>query len=270
MSTKFSVLASVYDGEKPEYLDQALLSVSNQTLKPTEVVLVRDGPLKASLIEVLEKWKEVLPIKEVQLEENVGLGLALNEGLKNCSNELIIRIDTDDINLPDRFQLQVEYMTNNPNVSVSSSNIGEFDKCTTDCKRYRRVPKVVDKRKLLTLNPINHMACVYRKSHIMAVGNYKDLKFMEDYFLWVRVYENGYKMANIDDCLVYARTGNGMLQRRRGFEYFLSELKFIYYIITQGLTRDPRLISNRLLRAFIRLLPEKMLKLVYIILRTIK
>ena len=94
---KVSVLMSIYFKEKPEYFRESLESILNQTYFPDEIVLVKDGPLTNELEEVIKEYKEKLNIKTVPLEKNLGLGLALKEGVLHCSNEIIIRMDTDDI-----------------------------------------------------------------------------------------------------------------------------------------------------------------------------
>ena len=123
----FSVLLSLYCKENPAYLRQSLDSVFGQTLPPDEVVLVEDGPLTAALYAVVEEYARKYPaLKVVPLPENVGLGRALNEGLKHCSHELVARMDTDDIAIPDRFERQSAVFTKNPDVDVTSAWIKEF------------------------------------------------------------------------------------------------------------------------------------------------
>ena len=96
---KYSVLMSLYIKEKPEYLEQSIDSMLNQTVKPDEIVIVEDGPLTDELLDVLKKYKNEHPriFNIVKSKKNLGLGLALNLGLKNCKNELVARMDTDDI-----------------------------------------------------------------------------------------------------------------------------------------------------------------------------
>lgn len=122
-----SVLVSVYFKEKPEYLAACLLSLVNQTLKADEVILVEDGPISSALIAEIEKYRDVLNIVSVPLSENVGLARALNDGLKYCSHDLVARMDTDDIALPDRFEKQVAFMQSSPDIAASSGFIEEFN-----------------------------------------------------------------------------------------------------------------------------------------------
>ncbi|MEZ8292152.1 glycosyltransferase [Vibrio sp. 10N.222.49.A3] len=264
MSSKFSVLCSLYFKEEPAYLEQCFESLAWQTLEANEVVVVHDGPLTDALYETLDKWKKKLPIKEVILPRNVGLGDALNAGLKECSHDLIARVDTDDINHLDRFEKQVAYMDLNIKVAALSCNINEFE---TDHKlpsRIRAVPKSENiKAYSLRRNPINHMAVIFRKKAIIDVGSYKHLYFMEDYYLWLRLQAKGYLLANQNTILVSARVGNGMLERRSGFKYAKSEIKIMQEVYKLKLTRNPLVLVYFSLRALLRLLPSKYLSKIY-------
>ena len=143
MDDKFSVLMSVYYKENPEYMRLALKSViEDQTLKPAEVILVEDGPLTDELYQVIDDFKQKYPdiLKTVPIKENGGLGPALNKGLENCSYDLVMRMDTDDIACPDRFTIQVKYMNEHPDVSVLSGAIGEFDQSPDEELRIKKLP----------------------------------------------------------------------------------------------------------------------------------
>ncbi|MCF0114853.1 MAG: glycosyltransferase, partial [Erysipelotrichaceae bacterium] len=109
MAEKFSVLMSLYYKEKPENLRQCLDSLLNQTVLPDEITIVKDGPLTDELEEVLKEYKDINPdlYTFVPLETNHGLGLALAEGIKVCRNELVARMDTDDISVSNRFEKQL-------------------------------------------------------------------------------------------------------------------------------------------------------------------
>ncbi|TKF54482.1 glycosyltransferase [Vibrio sp. F13] len=263
MSSKFSVLCSIYFKEEAVYLDQCFESLAWQTLEANEIVVVHDGPLTNALYEILDKWKKKLPIKEVILPQNIGLGEALNAGLKECSYDLVVRVDTDDINHLDRFDTQITYMDLNKDIAALSCDINEFETNPTEPSRIRRVPKDNIMLYSLKRNPINHMATVFRKEAIISVGSYKHLHFMEDYYLWLRLQAKGYLLANQDVILVSARVGNGMLERRSGFKYAKSEMKIMQEIYKLKLTRSPLVLVYFSLRALLRLLPSKCLSKIY-------
>ena len=134
----FSALGSIYKGEHPAYLDEALKSLYNQSLPAREVVLVHDGPLASKFDSCLNKWRKILPLKEIPLEKQGGLAHALNAGLKECSHEWVARFDTDDINKPERFEVQFKHLKQHPEISVLSSDIGEFDKIPGDLDSIRK------------------------------------------------------------------------------------------------------------------------------------
>ncbi|PSW29342.1 amylovoran biosynthesis protein AmsE [Photobacterium phosphoreum] len=261
----FSVLISVYKNEKASFFNAALLSIAEQTLLPNQIVIVHDGPLTNELYSCLYKWKLKLPIQEMILEHNVGLGEALNKGLDLCKYDLVARVDTDDINLPTRFEKQIKYMDTHPDVSLISSHISEFDKSCHNITGERRVPLYNELDDVIHIrNPINHMAVMFRKRVILLSGGYKHFPGMEDYYLWVRIYDNGFKIQNIDEVLVLARTGDVMLSRRQGWSYCKMELKFLKMLLQMDSVKHrPKIILVYLLRAFIRLLPVSFLAQIY-------
>lgn len=261
----FSVLMSLYYKESPDYLTLCLRSLSEQTLFPNEVFIVFDGPITASLEDVVKKWSAHLPINILRLESNVGLGPALNEGLKACRHEIIFRMDTDDICSPHRFKRQIDFLQRNPKVDLLSAWVGEFDKKSDEVHSIKRLPihhneiiKFAKKR-----SPFNHMAVVYKKSAVLAAGGYQDDYLYEDYALWVRMIKNGCVTANISEALVYARTGNGMEIRRGGVKYAKSEIKAQCSFYKMGFLSKSELVRNLAIRVPVRLLPGDIRKLVY-------
>lgn len=266
----FSVLLSVYVKEKPQYLSLALKSIWNdQTLKPSEIILVKDGPLTAELDLVIQDAKNSMPLKTVSLPQNLGLGIALQKGIYECSNDLIARMDTDDIAIPSRFEQQVDFMENNKDISLLSSNISEFATDPNVSTGIRSVPMTHDailqfaKRR----NPMNHMAVMYRRSAVLASGNYQTFHGYEDYYLWVRMLLKGYKAANLDLVLIKARGGRDLLSRRQGVKFFKEELRLQNEFHKLGLTNRTEYYTNVFLRATPRLFPIFIFKIIYKLLR---
>jgi glycosyltransferase involved in cell wall biosynthesis len=118
---------SIYYKETASNLNQCLESLAGQTVPATEIIIVKDGNLTNELEQILTSWKNKLPLKIIGYEENRGLAYALNYGLGYCSYDLVARMDTDDIALPERFEKQVKFMTNNPEIAVSSAWVEEID-----------------------------------------------------------------------------------------------------------------------------------------------
>ncbi len=221
-NSKVSVLMSVYIKEKPEYLKAAMESILAQTYPADEIMLVEDGPLTAELYEIIRGYQEEhSEIHIFAFEENMQLGRALAKGVELCKNELIARMDTDDIALPDRLEKQVAYMDAHPEVSVVGGSIREFnDEGTID--RVKTMPKTQDEilEYVKIRNPLNHMTVMYRKSAILEIGNYQHFPYLEDYSLWSRMLSKGYQIRNMEDILVRARTSMGLVKRRSGWAYF--------------------------------------------------
>ena len=263
----FSVLLSLYHKENPIFLHQSLDSVFSQTLPPDEVVLVEDGPLTEELYAVVEKYSQDHPeMKVVPLPENVGLGRALNEGLKHCSHELVARMDTDDIALPDRFEKQISYMTAHPEFDVLGGQIDEFMEDETNIRCSRTVPCTHEKilARLNSRNPFNHMSVAMRRSQVIAVGNYLDWHFHEDYFLWIRMALAGCTFANLPDTLVNARTGKEMYHRRGGRKYFKAAASLQKYMLDHNMVSPLRYVSNISIRFITHvLMPDKVKMMVY-------
>ena len=219
---KYSVLLSLYKKEHPEYLRLALDSMIDQTEKPDEIVLVEDGPLTRELYEVVEEYREKYPtlFRVVVNEKNLGLGLALNEGLKACKNELIARMDTDDISKPDRCAKQLERFAKKPELAIVGSHIDEFIGDPTNVVSQRKVPTTYDaiyayvKRR----SAFNHPAVMYRKSAVLAEGGYSDLKRNQDVDLFGRMLFKGYKAENIDEALLWFRSSDELAARRKSWE----------------------------------------------------
>ncbi|WFP96868.1 glycosyltransferase [Acinetobacter sp. ANC 7201] len=264
----FSILLSLYNKEDPIALEQCFQSIwIDQSIKPDDIVLVLDGELDEALNLCVDKWKSIIgkTLNVVPLTQNIGLGKALNEGLKHCTNDWIFRMDTDDICTPDRFEKQIKFISENPDIVLFSSQIIEFDKDIKDATTLRQVPichddivKFSNKR-----SPFNHMTVAYKKSVIDGLGGYKHHPYMEDYNLWLRVIGAGHKVGNHPDVLLYARVGNGMHARRKGFEYIKSEKQLLD--LKKSLNLQNPIHANLLfvLRSLFRLLPSSMLAKVY-------
>jgi glycosyltransferase involved in cell wall biosynthesis len=256
---------SIYHKEKAQYFNRAMLSIwDEQTIKPNEIVLVQDGKLTDELYEAINKWQEKLGdiFKTIPLEQNVGLGDALNIGIKECSYELIARMDTDDICSPDRFEKQLKIFRDS-NIDICSSWISEFDNDENIVLSYRKIPEkhkeIVRFAKIKC--PINHPATMYKKSAVEKVGGYNMRP--EDYYLWVKMILDASKFYNIQEALVHMRAGYGQLERRRGLKYAINEFKFQKEFFRIGFLNKFEFLRNISIRFVVRILPKKVVKLIY-------
>ncbi|WP_240043806.1 glycosyltransferase [Erwinia persicina] len=265
----FSVLMSLYDKEKAIHLDQCLSSLYTQTLKADEIILVYDGYINKELDDVVLRWMELLPLKLVKLVSNVGLGKALNIGLEQCKNDIVARMDTDDLCDSKRFELQIPMMSDDPELAIVGSYINEFDNDPVYPKSTRIVPldDIEIKEGVKLKSPFNHMTVVFRKTKVKDVGGYQHLYLMEDYSLWLRLLKSEVKAKNIPLPLVNMRAGRDMLLRRRGFKYVKSEYKIALLKRHLGYQNFLSAMVIFFARATPRLMPVFLFKLIYSLLR---
>lgn len=267
MEKKFSVLMSVYKKDNPKYFEQAVESIINQTVIPSEVVIVIDGPIYDELkIAVNNMAKKHSIIKIIALEENLGLGLALKKGMEYCSYELIARMDSDDISCPNRFEKQLECFEKDENLSLVGSNISEFIDNDQNIISKRNVPeKHQDICKYLKKRcPFNHMTVMFKKASVEQAGGYLDYKFMEDYYLWIRMFLSKSKFYNIQDTLVLVRVSNDMYKRRAGYKYFKNMASLYKYMLKNRIISYPMYFFNNLSRFLIQvLMPNFIRKIIY-------
>lgn len=267
MAIQFSVLISVYKKEKAEYLKQALQSVINQTLKPTEVVIVKDGILTKELDECIEDFQRQHPklFKILTFKENRGLGLALRDGVKACKYEYIARMDSDDISKPDRFEKQFGYLQKHPETALLGTWITEFSKDENKPDTVTKLPcthheiiKFAKRR-----NPFRHVTVVFKKTAVIQSENYRDFLWLEDYDLWVRMLQKGYITANIPEYLVNVRADKDMFARRGGWQYLKQDYKFQKFLLKTDFVTKIEFLINLLFRSVVRVMPNNIRVFIY-------
>jgi len=261
---KYSVLMSVYQKEKPTYLKISIKSMLNQTLPPNEIVIVKDGPIPKELNDVILEYKFNFPniINCITLKENVGLGLALNEGLKKCKNEIIARMDTDDISVPQRCELQFKEFLRDNELDIVGSSIDEFYEDPQKIVSSRVVPlthiEIVksSRRK----NPFNHPTVMYRKSVVLKNGGYNNYRRNQDLDLFVRMLNNDSKAKNIKQSLVLFRANRDNLKRRKSWEKCSSYVRMIYHFWKKGYSSTTDLLFVTASQFFIFVSPTWLLE----------
>ena len=244
---------SVYHKERAEYLRAAMDSIWEQTVQTDDFVLVCDGPLTAELDAVIDEMETAHPeLHVVRLAENGGLGRALNFGIKYCRNELIARMDSDDISRSDRCERQLAAFCSDSGTSLCSdlrisicSDSG-ISICSGTVEEFTVSPQQVQSRRVLpetheqiavfaqNRNPFNHPCVMYRKSAVENVGGYRDFYLLEDYDLWVRMLQNGARGCNIQEPLLWMRAGSELYRRRAGFKYAMSQRALFRYMLETG------------------------------------
>lgn len=263
----YSVLMSVYYKEKPEYFRASIQSMIDQTLQADEFVIVSDGPLTDELGNVLSwaesKLKEKLKI--VRIPQNVGLGKALNTGLKVCKNELVARMDTDDISLSERCEKQMKALLDHPKVSVISGIAEEFMENVNEVTARRVLPSDHDAifEFAKSRNPFNHPCVMFKKSAVEKAGGYQEMYLLEDYFLWIRMLLNGEKGMNLNEPLLRMRTGAGMYKRRGGIKYVYSQIRLFSFMKEREMITKKQFLKNVILRSLSGILPGNIRHVLY-------
>lgn len=264
---KYSVLMSVYAKERPERLRASVESMTGQTVPPDQLVLVLDGPLPAGLRaevdRLADEYRDIFTL--VPLAENGGLGNALREGLGRCRNELVARMDSDDIAVPDRMRLQLDMFTRHPELDLVSGAIEEFYDAPGDTGSVRRLPET--QREILEFakkrNPFNHQTVVFRKSSVLKAGSYQPFDRLEDYHLWVRMLHGGAQARNLPDVLVHMRTGREMYMRRGGFKLAAGQARFYRFMYKIGFIPLGTYLEMALLRFCLAAAPAKLRSFLY-------
>lgn len=259
MNSKFSVITSVYKNDKPEYVRLALDSMLvNQTIKPAEIVLVQDGPVPAELSSLLNEYecKYAGVMNIIRLEKNGGLGNALQLGTKTAKYDLVARMDSDDICLPNRFEKQLAYMEQHQDCDIVGGQMTEFIGEPTNIVGKRNVPLSDNdiKEYMKSRCALNHVTVMFRKSAVLKAGNYQDWFWNEDYYLWVRMWLKGCAFGNVSDTLVNVRSGADQYARRGGMKYFKSEKGIQRYMLDNHLINGGGYLINVTKRLIVQVL----------------
>ncbi|MGN6681143.1 MAG: glycosyltransferase [Streptosporangiaceae bacterium] len=257
MHEPFSLLVPVYAGDRTEYVRRAFRSaVDDQTVRPDQVVIVRDGPVPAELGACLDDLVATspVPVTFVPLERNIGLGPALDRGLEACWFDVVARMDSDDVAMPHRFEVELAQIAN---ADIVGSGLVEFVADTDDIVGQRVPPTEPDRicRYARIADPFNHPTVVFRRSVVQAAGGYGDLPLMEDYSLFARMLQLGARPVNIAEPLVFYRVGQAAFQRRGGKRLFSSELRLQREFRRTGFTTPVEFIRNVIIRGGYRLVP---------------
>lgn len=238
MNTKYSVLMSIFYKEKLSFLIDSIESMLKQTVPPEQIVIVKDGKLTDELNQCLDGYKESYPslFTLVPLAENVGLGLALNEGLNHCRNQLVARMDTDDIALPIRCEIQLKAFKDNEKLSILGSNVDEFYEDPNTPHSTREVPS--DHEKIIQFSkrrsPFNHPSVMYRRDDVLECDGYGNYRRNQDYDLFVRMLNAGYYASNINQSLLLFRANKDNLKRRKSWQKCKGDIGMRYKFWKKG------------------------------------
>jgi glycosyltransferase involved in cell wall biosynthesis len=261
-----SVLLPIYINDNSNYFELSIESIFNQSFLPDEVVIVCDGPVSLEVSNFLKKLSHnCIDVKILNIESNVGLGNALKIGLDNCSFDIVARMDADDISLPNRFEIQYNFLLNNLDIDVVGSKMIEFENSYNDLNFVRNIPLCYDQVVKFSKfrNPLNHPSVMFRKNAVLSVNSYENVLNFEDYYLWLKMINAGCRIVNLDLNLLYYRNNSSFLNRRSGWTYVLSEFNFYRLVFRNRLLHFFYILINLILKLPIRVLPKFVLIKIY-------
>lgn len=257
----FSVVLAIYSGTNVQELNFCLDSINNQTLLPNEIIMVVDGVVGVDLSRFLDAYSSKVPIKILKLESNVGPGAARNAALECIHTEFVAIMDSDDVCVQDRFESQVEMFKLFPFLDVVGGRIIEFyndDINITypyDRKIFFNHEDIFRTRN--SVIPVNNVTAMIRTKSMKAVGGYPNLRFGEDYVLWLHMLSKGYKFANLDKVLVKVRVGEDFYERRTGLVILKREFKYVITLYNMGLISKSKLMFFLIRSSIVRMLPKR-------------
>ncbi len=214
---------AVYNGQ--EYIGDALDSILKQSFRDFEFIVVNDGSLDGTA-RILQRYAQLDERLLVLHQENHGVIAALNRGCRLARGTYIARMDADDVSVPGRFEMQVDFLDRHPTVAVVGGAI-RFINTTGDVIGERRYP-LEDRQIKKALRENNcclmHPAIMMRKNAFDTTGGYRSsFVHAEDNDLFLRLADRG-EMANLSDVLLYYRLHARQVSTRHIRQQVLSGL----------------------------------------------
>ena len=263
---EFSLLLPVYGGDDPSFVRLAFTSsVDEQTLPPSEVVIVQDGPVPDALASELARIEREspVPVRIVRLDENRGLTEALNAGLDACTFPVVARMDSDDVSVADRFEKQWALLSQGFDLVGTGMAEFEADPSVTVAERIPPTGAARIRDHARTHNPFNHPTMMYRVAALDAVGRYEPFGKMEDYWLGVRLIASGARVENIAEPLVKYRVGAGAFARRGGWQEAKTEWALQREMLRMGFVTRGQYLRNVVVKGVYRLMPASVKRVLF-------
>lgn len=265
MAKEYSLLMSVYKKDKADELRQSLESVMTSSVLPSEFILVEDGKLTNELEETIKEYNDKYDfIKIIEIPENKGLAHALNVGLKYCSSNYIARMDSDDISLPMRFERQLTFMEEHPDVDCVGTWAIEIKSDGSEFFR-KQMPVTHEECRnfFMKRDCMIHPTVMFRRSYIEKAGFYaEDTYFGEDTMMWAQGFANGCKLSNIPEYLFKFRLNDDFFNRRRGLKHAIGILK-LRWRVNRILNYPLKSYLYAVAYAIAKMMPTKILNLIY-------
>jgi glycosyltransferase involved in cell wall biosynthesis len=267
-NSPYSVLMSIYRKETASFFRTAIESIANQTIPPSQIVLVEDGPLTNELDKEIERFQDENPglMDLVSISENHGLGYALAKGMLACRYEIVARMDTDDIAAADRLERQLQAFKEHPEIDMVGSQVTEFVRDPQKPLSISQLPVMFDQIKAFSKrrNPFRHPTMVLKKSSVLEAGNYNgDFLFFEDWDLFNRMLQNGCHALNIDASLVSMRVSEDFFGRRGGPGYIPYIWKFKVAQLRRGYFSFGDFLVSTVPHIAVSLMPNNLRSLIY-------
>jgi len=226
------VLMCVHAGANSVEFDQALASMKAQTYSNLRIYVYCDGPLKPAHEKVLSFYLNTKSGDDLIIRADqpkglpTGLNILIEHALSNPEIIFFARMDADDISMPERIRVQVNYFLQNPAVSIFGTwcfEFAEFGKAIF----HKKLPTSMNEllKFSLTRSPLIHPTVMLRRAVFESGYRYKkELKLMQDYDLWTRLLIDGYQISNIPEYLLWFRVADNFYMRRTGFRRAWTEV----------------------------------------------
>ena len=254
----FAVLMPLWGRDLPDRVERALTSATlAQTRRPDLLVLSVDGPLPPGLDALVQRVQdeEFGPALVLRHESHRGVAAALQDGLQASPHEIIARADADDLCRPERFERQLAAFEGLDLLGGAMREFSDRVEPGTGPLRERPLthPEIVEYMGVHT--PFHHPTVMMRRSVALAVGGYRELLLLEDYWLWERMMLGGARMANLPEVLVDYRVDEDLFARRGGWRRFISDARMQKILLLDSVVSPTRCLRNLGLRAVYRSVP---------------
>lgn len=212
---KISVIMGIYNCS--ETLMEALDSIAGQTYRDWEIIMCDDASSDNTL-DIAHEFQKRFPEQVIVIKnpKNMGLNFTLNKCLEVSSGDYIARMDGDDVSKPTRFEREVKVLEQHPEIAIVSTDMEFFDEDGVWGRTHTNPAPT--RESFIKSTPFCHAACMVRREAYIAVDGYsveKRLLRVEDYHLWIKMYEKGYKGINIMDPLYQMRDDKNAYHRKK-------------------------------------------------------
>ena len=220
-----AVLLPVYKNDSIDFLKKSVGSILEQTIRDFHIYIGVDGPVGPNLDECLKTFDQEINITVVRFEVNRGLACVLNDLIRIAKEDgcdYYARMDADDISLADRFEKQVTYLEEHPDVDVVGGAIEEIDGNDQLRGKHVEYPLTHEEcRKFFRYrDPLAHPAVMLRARYFekVASGYRNEYRKNQDTMLWFDGFMNGCVFANLKDTVLNFRVNDDFYNRRNGWK----------------------------------------------------